>query len=105
MKYPNKLKKASRLEKRTLLARGMKLFEESGECAAEILKLKGLKGSKEKSKEEVLYDLHSEAVDTLIMALDILYYTKASEKRINEILDSQLNKWMKSKRRGRKSAK
>ena len=93
MKIPNKVKKVSRLEKKSLVARGLKLNEEAGELAAEILKLKGMKGRKGKSKTEVLYDLHLEAVDCLLMSMDILVHTGATEKRINAIMDSQLAKW------------
>lgn len=92
MKIPKRIKKISRLEKKTLVERGLKLNEEAGELAAEILKLKGLKGSS-KSKKEILYDLHLEAIDCLLMAMDILVHTKASEKRIEQIMNSQLDKW------------
>ena len=70
--------------------------EEAGELAAEILKLEGKKGSKGKTKEEILYDLHLEAIDCMLMAMDILVHTKATNKRINEIIDSQLKKWEKN---------
>ena len=75
-----------------MVERGLKLNEEAGELAAEILKLKGLKGSS-KSKKEILFDLHLEAIDCLLMAMDILVHTKASEKRIEQIMNSQLDKW------------
>jgi NTP pyrophosphatase (non-canonical NTP hydrolase) len=92
VKIPKRVKKISRLEKKSLVERGLKLNEEAGELAAEILKLKGLKGSS-KSKKEILFDLHLEAIDCLLMAMDILVHTKASEKRIEQIMNSQLDKW------------
>lgn len=92
MKIPNRIRKISNLEKKTLIGRGLKVCEEAGELAAEILKLKGMKGSS-KTKKQILYDLHLEAVDCLLMAMDVLVHTKASEKRINQIINSQLDKW------------
>lgn len=95
MKIPDRVKRVSKLETKNLVERGLKLNEEAGELAAEILRYKGLKGSKGRSKEEILYDLHLEAVDCLLMAMDILNHTGADEERINKIIDSQLEKWEK----------
>ena len=96
MKIPKNIRRVSKLEKKTLVERGLKLNEDAGELAAEILKLEGKKGSKGKTKEEILYDLHLEAIDCMLMAMDILVHTKATNKRINEIIDSQLKKWEKN---------
>lgn len=90
---PKRVRKVSLLEKKSLSNRGVKLFEEAGELAAEILRLQGMKGAKGKKKEEILYDLHLEAVDTLLMAMDILVHTGASTERINKIMNKQLDKW------------
>lgn len=90
---PKKIRKVSKLEKRSLSSRCTKLFEEGGELAAEILRYQGEKGAKGKSKEEVLYDLHLEAVDCMLMAMDILCHTGATDKRIREIMTSQMKKW------------
>ena len=68
-------------------------MEEAGELAAEILKYKGMKGAKGKSKKQILEDLHLEAVDTMLMAMDILCHTGATEKNIREIMDNQIIKW------------
>ncbi len=94
MKIPTRVKKVSRRETKTLVERGLKLNEEAGELAAEILRFEGLKGARGKSKKEILYDLHLEAVDCLLMSMDILVHTGASEKRIRGIMESQLDKWM-----------
>ena len=99
MKIPRKLIKASKSENRSLVARGLKLNEEAGELAAEILKYKGMKSTKGKTKKEVLYDLHLEAVDCLIMAFDVLVATGATNKRIDCIMNSQLDKWMNYKKK------
>jgi NTP pyrophosphatase (non-canonical NTP hydrolase) len=90
---PKRVKKVSLLERKTLVERGLKLNEEAGELAAEILKYRGLKGAKGKTKKEILYDLHLEAVDCLLMSMDILVHTGATEKRIRTIMNDQLDKW------------
>ena len=93
MKIPKRVRKVSKLEKKSLVARGLKLNEEAGELAAEILKLEGMKGAKGKTRKEILYDLHLEAIDCMLMSMDILVYTGATEKRIAAIMNSQLDKW------------
>jgi len=95
MRIPKRVRKVSKLETKSLVARGLKLNEEAGELAAEILKLEGMKGARGKSRKEILYDLHLEAIDCLLMAMDILVHTGATEKRINQIMNSQLDKWAK----------
>lgn len=95
MKIPRKVKEVTRLEKKSLVARGLKLNEEAGELAAEILRLKGMKGAKGKTKQQILDDLHLEAVDCMLMAFDILVHTGASDKKVTSIMNSQLKKWRK----------
>jgi NTP pyrophosphatase (non-canonical NTP hydrolase) len=95
MIIPKKIRQVSQAEKKTLIERGLKLNEEAGELAAEILRLEGKKGSNGKSRAEILYDLHLEAVDCMLMAMDILVYTKAPKRRIELIIESQLDKWKK----------
>lgn len=96
MKIPSRVIQVSKLEKKSLVSRGLKLNEEAGELAAEILKYVGEKGAKGKSQKEILADLHLEAVDCLLMAMDILVHTGASNKVISKIMKSQLNKWEKN---------
>jgi len=90
---PKTIRKASKQEKKNLSQRLNKLFEEGGELAAEILRFQHQKNRKGKSKEEVRYDLHLEAVDCMLMVMDILCHTGASDKRIREIMNGQMAKW------------
>jgi hypothetical protein len=90
---PKKLVDISSKDRRPLIPRGLKLCEEAGECAAEILKYSGYKGRKGKTEKQVLNHLRLEAVDCLIMAMDILVATKTADKQINEIMNGQLDKW------------
>jgi NTP pyrophosphatase (non-canonical NTP hydrolase) len=96
MKIPKRVAEISRREKKSLVSRGLKLNEEAGELAAEILKLVGEKGAKGKTQKEILADLHLEAVDCMLMAMDILVHTGATEKVIAKIMKKQLNKWEKN---------
>jgi NTP pyrophosphatase (non-canonical NTP hydrolase) len=93
VKIPDKIRNVALKERRDLITRGLKLNEEAGELAAEILKLKGEKDWKGKSYEQVLDDLHLEAVDVMLMAMDILVITGATDERISYIVDMQLLKW------------
>ena len=90
---PTRIRKVSKLEKKNLSSRLNKLFEEGGELAVEVLRYNDEKSAKGKTKEEVLYDLHLEAVDCMLMAMDILCHTGASDKRIREIMSGQMKKW------------
>ena len=97
MKIPKKIRTSSKCENRKLSDRMVKLTEEVGELAAEVSKYKGLKGSKGKTKQEILDDLRLEAVDVMIMAMEMLCFTETSDDQINNIMDSQLNKWNRTK--------
>jgi hypothetical protein len=98
MKIPKRVIRVSNREKKSLLARGVKLGEEYGELAAEILKYEGEKGSNGKSRKQILFALHLEAIDCLLMAMDILVHTHANEKEINKIMERQLDKWERNSR-------
>ncbi len=94
MKIPEKIKRVARLEKKSLITRGLKLCEEAGELAAEILKYYDEKPMKEgETKEIVLSKIHLEATDSLLMACDILIKSGATDKIINDLVNQQLAKW------------
>lgn len=90
---PKKLITISKKETRSLACRGLKLTEEAGELSAEILKYLGEKGRKGKTEQEVLEHLHLEAIDVMIMAMDILVHTDATKEEIDRIMNSQLDRW------------
>jgi NTP pyrophosphatase (non-canonical NTP hydrolase) len=96
MKIPKRVAEVSKREKKSLSDRLVKLTEEVGELAAEILKYQGKKGCNGKSKKQVLAALHLEGVDVMLMAMDILVHTGATEKIIAKIMKKQLNKWEKN---------
>ena len=90
---PSKLKRISKKEKRSLLARALKANEEAGELSAEVLKLEGEKGRNGKTEKEVREHLWLEAIDTLTVCMDILVATGATQKKIDEIFNQQMDKW------------
>lgn len=90
---PKKLRKISKLTEKNLVERLAKLTEESGELAAEILKYKGLKQT-DKTVKEVRADLEEEAVDTLIMGLDIVAYLEMSDTKVRRLLSKKMKKWL-----------
>jgi NTP pyrophosphatase (non-canonical NTP hydrolase) len=92
---PKRLRKLSKAADRDLIARGLKLSEECGELSAEILRYHGLKGANGKSQTIILDNLRLEAVDCLIMALDILVHTNTPKEQIDQIMTDQLDKWEK----------
>lgn len=90
---PKALRRVSRLEPKSLAERGLKLTEENGELAAEIFKLLGKKKTTA-TKKQTLANLREEAVDCLIMAMDILAHTKTSNRQVKRIFDRKLEKWL-----------
>lgn len=95
MIIPNKVKRVAKIENKSLHARTVKLMEEVGELAAEVLRLHGEKGARGKSYEAILDDAKLEAVDCMLMSMDILVRLDASEEEISSIMNSQLKKWEK----------
>lgn len=92
MKIPKIIRDYTESDNWNLRTRGLKLMEESGEVAAEILKLDGHKGRKGKTEKEVLAHLRLEAVDVLVVAFSILHHTGATEKEIDGLIKQQLKK-------------
>jgi hypothetical protein len=87
------IKNVSKFEGYGLIERVCKLQEEVGELSAEALKSIGFKKNK-LSSEEIRKNILLEAVDCLIMSMDILSHQKFSKKEIIEMVDSQIEKWL-----------
>lgn len=84
---------SSKYEKHGLLERGLKLGEEYGELAAEILKLKDYKRTLE-SKEQIKNNILLEATDCLIMVFDILINMGFTKSEIADMAERQISKWI-----------
>jgi hypothetical protein len=87
------IKNVSKFEGYGLIERVCKLQEEVGELSAETLKSIGFKKNT-LSSEEVRKNILLEAVDCLIMSMDILSHQKFSKKEIIEMSNSQIEKWL-----------
>jgi hypothetical protein len=88
------VKNANQLEGEVTLAeKGLKLTEEVGELAAELLKITGYKYTKD-TKEEALQKSLLESVDTMIMIFGIMLHLGFTKQQIVEMTESQVNKWL-----------
>jgi HTH-type transcriptional regulator/antitoxin HigA len=76
-----------------IIKRGLKLSEESGELAAEILKLVDYK-SHNLTKDQIKQNMLLESVDCLIMVFDIMTHVGFTKKEIVNMAENQVNKWL-----------
>jgi len=75
--------------------KALKLCEESGELAAEVLKLIEYKFNKlGESKNEIKNNILLESVDCMIVVFDILNKFGFTINQIIEMSESQINKWI-----------
>lgn len=90
-------KKARELrpEKQTLDNITLKIMEELGELATDLLKLKRFKVTNEKPAD-ILKNLKEEALDGLIMYMALLAELKMGEDEIMDIAEKKLKKWEKN---------
>jgi NTP pyrophosphatase (non-canonical NTP hydrolase) len=88
------IKNACQLETNSSLSdKGLKLTEEVGELAAELLKITGYKHTTD-TKEEATKKALLESVDTMIMIFSIMNYLNFDKKQIVEMTESQIKKWL-----------
>jgi HTH-type transcriptional regulator/antitoxin HigA len=78
----------------TLTDKGLKLIEEVGELASEILKLTGVKHSNLSTKE-VVNNILLESCDVMIMVFSIMNQMKFTKQDIIKMTESQIEKWKK----------
>lgn len=70
----------------------LKVMEESGELAAEVLKYIGHKITDE-SKEKTMEKLKSEGVDTLLAVFDVLNIAGIQKEEILNLSNKAIEKW------------
>jgi hypothetical protein len=87
------IQNVSELEGYGLIERVCKLQEEVGELSAETLKLIGFKNSN-LSEQDIKRNILLEAVDCLIMSMDILSTQGFTKDEIIKMADSQISKWV-----------
>ena len=89
------VKNACDLEKQVTIAeKGLKLTEEVGELAAELLKITGYKYTND-TKEEAIQKSLLESCDVLIMTFGIMIQLGFTKQQIVDMTESQVNKWLK----------
>lgn len=88
-----KIKKLSSSEKKNLLERAVKLQEEVGELAECILGTVGSSGTQYKKKQRKL--LQEEAIDVILVALDIFFAEGGTEDTLQKMLSRKTDKWKK----------
>jgi NTP pyrophosphatase (non-canonical NTP hydrolase) len=76
----------------SLQDKAIKLAEETGEVAKEVLAL-GQAANKSKSAEGTMSALAEECIDTIIVAKSLIISSGLSEEELKEIADRKLNKW------------
>ena len=72
----------------------LKIVEEVGEVATEVLKLNGYKNSDE-AVEAVKSNLEEEIVDVIMTGMVLAKHVGLNEERMAEIFDMKLKKWRK----------
>lgn len=77
----------------SLTEKCLKLNEEVGELSAEVLKMSNYKKS-DLSKSEVRDRIVEEAVDSLVMVIDILTTVNATNQEITDATEDAVNKWL-----------
>jgi NTP pyrophosphatase (non-canonical NTP hydrolase) len=70
----------------------LKLTEEVGEIAADVLKLCGYKVTKE-DRVETRENLRGEIADVIIMAMVLAHKSKVTEKELRMKIHEKLQKW------------
>ncbi len=93
MKLEN-LARMIRPEKQTIENMTLKIMEELGELATDILKLKKYKMSKDKPNA-IKQNLKEEIVDGLIMYMTLTVETGMSYSELMNIFEKKLTKWEK----------
>jgi len=90
----DEIKGASKLKVNDIREIALKVTEETGELAQQVLILYGFKKTRQ-SKERTMKNLKSEAVDVLIATLDILNAVGATKKDIISLNEKAVTKWRK----------
>jgi NTP pyrophosphatase (non-canonical NTP hydrolase) len=86
-----KIQSASSSEKKGLLEKIVKLQEEVGELAECALAITKASGSQYKKKKRS--DLQEEAIDVILVALDIFFSEQGKEEVLWQTLSKKTDKW------------
>lgn len=87
------IEKLSKKEAKTLLQRMVKLQEEVGELAQEVLVFQNASGSQHKNASDD--GILGECVDVVIVALSIYFSSGGTKENLSELVDKKALKWAK----------
>ncbi|MBI2809627.1 MAG: hypothetical protein HYX67_02185 [Candidatus Melainabacteria bacterium] len=83
------IQKLSLAEKKTLLERMVKLQEETGELAEQVLIAAKASGTQDKKKA----DIKHESVDVALVALSIFFLDGGTPDELKKVLKTKMAKW------------
>lgn len=92
-----KIQSLSLQEPKTLVERMVKLQEESGELAQEVLIANKTSGSQYKSSGPD--GIRGECADAILVAMSIFFKTGGSAEELSRLLDRKAEKWEKHQQR------
>ena len=87
----NRIKGISEVNPKSLIERALKLSEECGELAQAALSYENVSGCGYKLLDA--NDVQEEAVDCVLVALDIFFQTGGTKADFKELLETKANKW------------
>lgn len=87
------IEQLSKKELKTIIERSVKLQEESGELAQEILVHQKASGSQYKKASED--GIQGECVDVILVALSIFFKSGGSQETLQKLIDKKGAKWAK----------
>ncbi|MBS0651987.1 MAG: hypothetical protein JSR39_00510 [Verrucomicrobia bacterium] len=90
----NTIQTLSKQEKKTLLERMVKLQEEAGELANEVLIIQKASGSERKKSQKK--GIRNEAIDVVLVALSIYFQQGTTLSDLEEDLKLKAQKWKKT---------
>jgi NTP pyrophosphatase (non-canonical NTP hydrolase) len=91
-KILNRITILSKNDKKSTFEKCVKIQEEVGELSAEFLKLRGKKGAKGLSKEEIKRNILEECCDIIIITYSLLKSAKYSNESIKKAFHRKLDK-------------
>jgi NTP pyrophosphatase (non-canonical NTP hydrolase) len=88
----DRINKLSKSDNKNLLETCIKIQEEVGELSAELLKIRGKKGSNGQLRFQIEENILEECCDVLIMAFSLLNKFKFNRTKIKKAFNKKLDK-------------
>jgi NTP pyrophosphatase (non-canonical NTP hydrolase) len=88
----DRINRLSKIDSKNLLETCIKIQEEVGELSAELLKLRGKKGSNGQLKFQIEQNILEECCDVIIMTHSLLNKLKFNRTKIKKALNKKMDK-------------